>query len=62
MVMAAGVGSRLRPLTDRKPKALIEIGGVPMLEAVISRLKRAAASPPTIALAMSPFIGYNKRI
>lgn len=41
MILAAGVGSRLKPLTDRRPKALIEVGGVPMLELVIERLKRA---------------------
>ncbi|MBI3552553.1 MAG: NTP transferase domain-containing protein [Elusimicrobia bacterium] len=38
MVLAAGVGSRLKPLTDAKPKALIEIGGKTMLEIVIRRL------------------------
>ena len=40
MVFAAGVGSRLRPLTDRVPKALIEIGGRPLLEIVLTRLMR----------------------
>ena len=38
MVLAAGVGSRLRPLTDERPKALLEVGGIPMLEIVIRRL------------------------
>ncbi len=41
MVLAAGVGSRLRPLTDEKPKALVEVGGKPMLEIVIRRLMAA---------------------
>ena len=41
MILAAGIGSRLRPLTNTKPKALIEIGGVPMLEIVIKRLIKA---------------------
>jgi NDP-sugar pyrophosphorylase family protein len=38
MVFAAGVGSRLRPLTDHLPKALIEVGGRPLLELVLERL------------------------
>jgi NDP-sugar pyrophosphorylase family protein len=41
MVLAAGEGRRLRPLTDRTPKALMEVGGVPMLELVIRRLVKA---------------------
>ena len=41
MIFAAGMGSRLKPMTDNTPKALIPINGRPMLEHVILRLKDA---------------------
>ena len=41
MILAAGVGSRLKPLTDEMPKALVPICGRPMIEHVILRLKAA---------------------
>ncbi len=39
MIFAAGLGTRLRPLTDNCPKALIPVGGKPMLQRVIEHLK-----------------------
>lgn len=39
MIFAAGLGTRLKPYTDQKPKALIEIDGVPMLERIILKMK-----------------------
>jgi NDP-sugar pyrophosphorylase family protein len=41
MVLAAGVGSRLRPITDSIPKALVEINGTPILEIILRRLEAA---------------------
>ncbi len=41
MIFAAGLGTRLLPLTKRTPKALVEIGGVTLLERTIDRLVNA---------------------
>lgn len=44
MILAAGRGERMRPLTDRAPKALLEAGGKPLIVRLIESLVRAGVS------------------
>ena len=41
MIFAAGLGTRLKPLTDTMPKALVKVGGQPLLWHVVQKLKAA---------------------
>lgn len=44
LVFAAGLGTRLKPITDSMPKALVPINGIPLLKQVILKLKTAGVS------------------
>jgi len=47
MILAAGRGERLRPLTDRLPKPLLEAGGKPLIAWHLERLAAAGAISPS---------------
>lgn len=40
ILMASGLGTRMRPLTDTTPKPLVRVGGTPMIESVINGLEQ----------------------
>jgi NDP-sugar pyrophosphorylase family protein len=48
LIFAAGLGTRLRPLTNDRPKAMVEIAGKPMLQHVIERVAAAGFDDITI--------------
>ena len=48
MVLAAGLGTRLRPITDRLPKPLVPVGGRPMIDYVLDSLAEAGVTKVAI--------------
>ena len=50
VIMAGGEGRRLRPLTESTPKPLVDVGGKPLVELMIERLRLAGMTDITIAL------------
>lgn len=59
MVFAAGLGTRLGSLTDERPKALVEVGGLPLLERVARRLVEAGVE--RIVVNVHPFAERIRR-
>lgn len=43
MIFAAGLGTRLKPLTDRMPKAMVSVGGEPLIRRVVGKLAASGA-------------------
>jgi len=50
VIMAGGMGTRLRPLTEDTPKALLRVGGRPLIEILIERLERSGIGRVLVAV------------
>jgi NDP-sugar pyrophosphorylase family protein len=65
MILAAGLGTRLLPLTSQKPKALVEIAGKPLIEHVLDRFRQYGIRDVIVNLHHHPeqlqaFLGSEK--
>ena len=64
MILAAGLGTRLRPLTDSRPKALVEVAGRTLLEIALARLREFGVREVIVnthhfAAMISRYLGQN---
>lgn len=64
-LLAAGLGTRLRPLTDDRPKALVEVNGTPLLKIAIDNLIRQGATRIVVNIhhfadLMTDYIGSHR--
>ena len=50
MILAAGEGTRLRPITDKIPKAMVEVGGRPLIDYALETVRRAGLGEVVINL------------
>ncbi len=56
VILAAGIGDRLRPFTDRAPKALTEVGGVPIMDNTLAHLAHCGTKEVVIV------VGHHKEV
>lgn len=66
VIVAGGFGTRLMPLTERRPKHLLDVGGVPFLEHQIARLARVGVDHVVLATSyhaemFAPVLGDGSR-
>jgi NDP-sugar pyrophosphorylase family protein len=57
VVLAAGLGVRLRPLTSLVPKALVPVGNVPLLDQALGRLADAGLAGPDLVAVNTHWLG-----
>ncbi len=57
VVLAAGEGTRLRPLTERLPKALCPVGNVPLLDRALARLAGLGLRGPAAVAVNASYLG-----
>lgn len=59
IILAAGVGSRLRPITDLVPKCMISINDVPLIERLVNQLKSYGNS---MEIKINVVLGYKSEV